>query len=192
MIIMNPFSPSVSQRFKSKTKPADAKKKILNNIFDTYYGTTTFIMGPQGCGKTELLQGIKQAGLKHPQTTVIYLQNGNSLLDQLEQILSKEIASAKLNEKAMELATGVDQHQVSQLVTIMDELRVLTKHRHVIIEIDDVSNSVPIRTFGQLKGASNANDINFDAVMTGLPNVITDIMNNEELTFLLRSDKIYL
>lgn len=187
---MNPFNPSVSKI--PKIKRADAKKQILNNIFDTYYGTTTFIMGSRSCGKTELMQTIKQAVLKHPQTTVIYLRNDNSLLDQLEQILSREIASTKINGKTLRFEIGVKKPQLSQLVTIMDKLRGLTKYRHVIIEVDDVTNSAPIRTLGQIKGASNANDINFDLVMAGSPNMITDIMNDEELTFLLRSDKIYL
>lgn len=187
---MNSFSPAVSKI--PKIKRADAKNQILNNVFDTYYGTTTFIMSPQDCGKTELMQAIKQAVLKHPQTTIIYLQNNDFLLDQLEQILSKEITSAKINAKASELEIGVKQHRVSQFVTIMDELRVLTEYRHVIIEIDDVTNSAPIKTLGQIKGASNANNINFDLIMAGSPNMITDIMNDEELTFLLRADKIYL
>lgn len=196
---MNPFNPSVSKI--PKIKRADAKKQILNNIFDTYYGTTTFIMGSRGCGKTELMQTIKQAVLKHPQTTVIYLRNDDSLLDQLEQILSREIASTKINEKTLRFEIGVKKPQLNQLVTIMDKLQLvtimdklrgLTKYRHVIIEVDDVTNSAPIRTLGQIKGASNANDINFDLVMAGSPNMITDIMNDEELTFLLRSDKIYL
>lgn len=189
---MNPFSPSFSQIPKIKINRDDAKNHILTNIFDTYYGTTTFITGPRGCGKTVLMQMTKQEVLKHSHTIVIYLQNGESLLNQLEQILSKEILSLKINVKAFGLEIGVNQHQVSQIVTIIDELRVLTKHRHVIIEIDDVTNSAQIRTFGQIKGAANANDINFDTIMTGLPNVITDITNNKELTFLLRSDKIYL
>lgn len=190
---MNPFSPSFSKVPKINISRNDAQNIILNNIFETYYGTSTFITGPRGCGKTVLMQTVKKEVLKHHHATVIYLQNGASLLDQLEQILSQAIVQAKINIKAFGFEINVDRHQVSQITTILDELKVLTRAKqHIIIEIDDVTNSAQIREFGQLKGAANANDIDFDTIMTGLPNVVADIMNNKELTFLLRSDKIYL
>lgn len=189
--MQNPFSPSFSQIPKINLSRENAQNIILDNVFNADYATSTFITGPRRCGKTVLMQSVKREIIQHKNTTVIYLQNSDTLLDQLEAILADKTTTTKVKLFSL-IEFERKSSNKNQQIALLKKLAEICKKQHLVIEIDDVTNSSQIRKFAQLKGEANANDILFDVIMTGLPEVVNEITSNKELTFLLRSDKINL
>ena len=68
--------------------------------------------------------------------------------------------------------------------------RVATKNKYVVITIDEVSNSKAIQSFAKEFNALKRKKYPIYVIMTGLPDLILDIQNDDKLTFLFRSEKI--
>ena len=59
-------------------------------------------------------------------------------------------------------------------------------NHYVLVVIDEVDNSQPIRSFAQIFNELKRHGFPIFVLMTGLPDLIMDVQNENKLTFLLR------
>lgn len=194
----NPFNPTfgdVPVLFLDKDQQVN---KLTTLIQNSSFARSFFITGVRGSGKTAFLTRVSRNFQNDPNCYTIDLLNKEGILTSLARQLY-ELSKPKATQifdsiKSISLggigisrdteAPNVDQMLDHLMIHIKDQ------HKYVVITIDEVTNSKPIRDFAQVFNALKRKSYPIFVIMTGLPELILDIQNDEKLTFLLRSEKI--
>ncbi len=159
------------------------------------------IGGPRGSGKTVLLSEIKAYFDEKDDWVTIDL---NPFLDMLEQFASKLYSEGKMKHLFLKadfsfsfqgLSFSISGENpvtdVTSLIKVM--LKYLKKKgKRVLITVDDISGNEKMKAFIQTYQSFIREKFDIFLLMTGLYENVSNITNNENLTFLLRAPKIYL
>ena len=194
----NPFNPTfgdVPNIFLDKQKQVD---ELIQTIQTSDFACSFFITGVRGSGKTSFLTKISEQLQDDPNCYLIDLINENGILTTLARKLYHQNGS-KLSELFDSLNSisigGVAierEKEIPNIEIMLEELMqsVASKNKYVVITIDEVSNSKAIQSFAKEFNALKRKKYPIYVIMTGLPDLILDIQNDDKLTFLLRSEKI--
>jgi hypothetical protein len=206
---MNPFKPTFGNR----------PLRIVgreNTIYDFtealsspvgHPGRASLLIGQRGFGKTSLLIEFAEIASDLGYVAVRVTAN-EQMLDEILQIIQSD--GAKYIKERKKVLSGISAGALGfsfgltfteetekqfgfrvKLTMLLDKLA--TYDKGVLLLIDEVQSSSPkIRelaaTFQHLVGEEK----NIAIVMAGLPSAISSVLNDEILTFLNRSNKIYL
>ena len=194
----NPFNPTfgdVPNIFLDKQKQVD---ELIQTIQTSDFARSFFITGVRGSGKTSFLTKISEQLQDDPNCYLIDLINEDGILTTLARKLYHQNGS-KLSELFDSLNSisigGVAierEKEIPNIEIMLEELMqsVASKNKYVVITIDEVSNSQAIQSFAKEFNALKRKKYPIYVIMTGLPDLILDIQNDDKLTFLLRSEKI--
>ena len=194
----NPFNPTfgdVPNIFLDKQKQVD---ELIQTIQTSGFARSFFITGVRGSGKTSFLTKISEQLQDDSNCYLIDLINENGILTTLARKLYHQNGS-KLSELFDSLNSisigGVAierEKEIPNIEIMLEELMqsVASKNKYVVITIDEVSNSKAIQSFAKEFNALKRKKYPIYVIMTGLPDLILDIQNDDKLTFLLRSEKI--
>lgn len=164
------------------------------------YARSFFITGVRGSGKTVLMTKVEEELRRDKQFIVIDVSNNEDLLADLKERLLRAVLGplkVKLQDLrsfgAAGVSVGISAGAASEQNQIQDLLEVARRHQKiVVVAIDEVTNSPEIRKFAQLFSLTKRLGLPLNVLMTGLPEVILDVQNEDRMTFLLRSEKITL
>ena len=158
----------------------------------------SFITGVRGSGKTSFLTKISEQLQDDPNCYLIDLINEDGILTTLARRLYHQNGSKlselfdSLNSISIGGVTIEREKEIPNIEIMLEELMqsVTSKNKYVVITIDEVSNSKAIQSFAKEFNALKRKKYPIYVIMTGLPDFILDIQNDDKLTFLLRSEKI--
>ncbi len=193
----NPFNPT----FGNVPPIFLDKQNIIRDLVDEIqhgYPQPFFITGVRGSGKTSFLTRVSQILKQDPHCYCVNLINEEGILTNLAQKLYRQHGS-KLSKifnvfesvkvGAITLSRNKEVYNVEEM--LLELLQSIKKQgKYVVITIDEVNDSKPIRAFAQQYNDLKREDFPIFAIMTGLPDLVLDLQNNDRLTFLLRSRKI--
>lgn len=204
--LKNPFMPSFGRYPKIVLDQQAALDDYISSILaeDAKY-QTSLIYGLRGAGKTVFLLNVEHTlkAMKNWEFVRLNLGQGNllfqllqklrkiagiSLKDVLKSIQGIDILGNGVSLQAIQSSGMIDYEQV------IDELltKIEKKGRSILIGIDEIEISDDIRSFGSVYQTLIGEDHRLNLVMTGLPSRISEVQNDKILTFLLRSNRIYL
>lgn len=193
----NPFNPT----FGNVPPIFLDKQHVINDLIDEIrngYPQPFFVTGVRGSGKTSFLTRVTQILRQDPNCYCVNLINEAGILTNLAQKLYRQHGS-KLSKifdvfesvkiGAVTLSRHQEAYNVEEILTeLMQSIQ--KQGKYVVITIDEVNDSQPIRSFAQQYNDLKREDFPIFAIMTGLPDLVLDLQNNDRLTFLLRSRKI--
>lgn len=166
---------------------------------------TSLIYGLRGAGKTVFLLNIEHTlkDIKNWEFIRLNLGQGNLLFQLLQKL--REIAGVSLKDALRSiqginiLVNGINLQSIQSsgmidYEQVLDELltRIEKKGKSILIGIDEIEISDDIRSFGSVYQTLIGEEHRINLVMTGLPSRISEVQNDKILTFLLRSNRIYL
>ncbi|MCT7789983.1 MAG: ATP-binding protein [Lactobacillus crispatus] len=201
--IMNPFDPN----FGKVPKIYLGRQKIVEDIVRSLEsGTgpyqTSMIYGMRGVGKTSLLADITSTLEKKNNWIVIYLAMTSDLLATLIQSIYKEAANpvkkaldnidgVKFSAFGFELEIHVSNPQSTYQVLLEEMLKVLkSQGQSLLIAIDEVKEIPEIVNLASIYQIMVLKKYPINIMMTGLPKNVSELQNNDVLTFLLRSGRV--
>lgn len=203
---MNPFNPSfgkVPELFLDRKSLVQKVTDGLRNINSPYQ--TSLVYGIRGSGKTSFLTDISNLMQQKENWIVVNLALGSKLVPTLvDSIYQKATSTLKqalsrienVKFSALGLQLEVQQHeQESHNYQILLEsiLQKLKKNGvSLLITIDEVSSTPEIREFISVYQILIREGYRIALMMTGLPGKISELQNDDVLTFLLRSARITL
>lgn len=199
----NPFDPN----FGKVPKIYLGRQKIVDDIVQSLEsGTgpyqTSMIYGMRGVGKTSLLADITSTLEKKNNWLVIYLAMTNDLLATLIQSIYQEanpairkaldrIDGVKFSAFGFELEVHVSNPQSTYQVLLEEMLKVLKKRgQSLLIAIDEVKETPEIVNLASIYQIMVLKKYPINIMMTGLPKNVSELQNNDVLTFLLRSGRV--
>lgn len=193
----NPFNPT----FGNVPPIFLDKNNVINELIDEIkngYPQPFFITGIRGSGKTSFLTRVSQILKQDSNCYCINLINEEGILTNLARKLYRKHSSGL--SKAFDIFDSVTvggitlskNKEISNIEEMLEELMesISKQGKYVVITIDEVNNSSAIRSFAQQYNNLKRADYPIYVLMTGLPDLVLDLQNNEHLTFLLRSRKI--
>lgn len=167
---------------------------------------TSLVYGVRGSGKTVFLLNVEQnlKLLKNWYCLRLTLSQDNLImqlilgLQKIEGINWKQVLkhfSAELNFSMFGITFKSNSStQVIDYKGILEQMLSSLKKRNifVLIEIDEMEVSSDVRAFASMYQMLIGEEYNLALLMTGLPNRLSELQNDQVLTFLLRSNRIYL
>lgn len=203
---MNPFNPSfgkVPPIFLGRDQQVAQVVEGLQNSNSPFQ--TTLIYGIRGVGKTSFLTDVsKQIKQKDNWIVVDLAMDGElistliaSIYDQATSSLKKmleQIEGIKFSVFGIqtEINTSGKLH-VDEKIILENMMRQVTKHDlHVLITLDEVKSTEAVRKFISIYQILSRKEYNLSLIMTGLPNHVSELQNDDVLTFLLRSARVNL
>lgn len=204
--IRNPFMPSFGRYPKIVLDQQQAMDDYISSLLeeDAKY-QTSLIYGLRGAGKTVFLLNVEHnlKQFKNWRFVRLNLGQGNllfQLLQELREIAGISLADALKSIQGISvLGNGINFQAIqnSGLINyeqVLDDLlsRIEKKGISILIGIDEIEISDDIRSFGSVYQTLIGKDHKISLVMTGLPSRISEVQNDKILTFLLRSNRIYL
>ena len=171
---------------------------ILNMITKSDFARSIFITGVRGAGKTSLMMRVAEKLRQNNQFYLVDLINRPGILLSLFRLLSDQVSSSFQKTIHSISSIAVGNISVSREVEppntdlLLDKLmqEVKKEGKKVLITVDEVTNSQPIRELIQNFNAFKRKKYPVYLLMTGLPDLVLNLQNEERLTFLLRSDKV--
>lgn len=199
----NPFDPNfgkVPQIYLGRDKVVENVVESLEDGTGPYQ--TSMIYGMRGVGKTSLLADITSNLTQKNNWIVVYLAMTNDLLETLIQSIYRE-ANNKI-KKALNTIDGVkfsafgfeidfksSDSQATHQVLLEEMLKVLKKNgQSLLIAIDEVKETPEIVNLASIYQIMVLKNYPINIMMTGLPKNVSELQNNDVLTFLLRSGRI--
>ena len=204
----NPFNPSFGKRPTHFYGRQEITRSIISAVDDVNSPwRTTLITGVRGSGKTALLSDIR-SNLDHQNAIALYVIPNEALLDsvlsQLHRQLPKSISGAapELNSISVNLgvSVGLERDKKTPYFTetfsyqIMDLMDVYMKQgKHIVFLVDEAQKHtedmrILISTYQDLV----MREYSVSMVLAGLPLVVSDILNDDVLTFLRRAKQVEL
>lgn len=204
--MMNPFMPSFGRFPKIVINQKEALTDYLTGLqtHDAKY-QTSLVYGTRGAGKTVFLLNVQRSLEKLDNWCFIRLSNGQgnllfqllhglqrvtgvSLVDLLKKINGINIMGSGVTFKTLEQSGQIDYDDY--LPVLLEQLK--KRGKSVLIGIDEISVSDDVRAFGSEYQTLIGQDYDLSLLMTGLPSRISEVQNDDTLTFLLRSHRVYL
>ena len=204
----NPFNPSFGKRPIHFYGRQEITRSIVASVEDiSSPWRTTLITGVRGSGKTALLSDIR-INLDSPDVIALYVVPNEALLDnvltQLYRQHRKSISGVVPELKNISINLGVSvgferdkktpyftETFSYQIMELMDSY--MKQGKHVVFLIDEAQKHtedmrILISTYQDLV----MREYSVSMVLAGLPSVVSDILNDDILTFLRRAKQIEL
>lgn len=196
----NPFNPTfgdVPELFLKSTS-SDETDKIIEMVTNSDFARSIFITGVRGVGKTSLMMKVSESLAQNKDFYIVDLINREGILSSLFKLLSNQVNS-KLQQTLKSInSISIGNFSVSReeestnIDVLLDELMLGIKkeNKKVLITVDKVMDNKYIRNLIQSFNSFKRKKYPVYLLMTGLPDLVLNLQNNKNLTFLLRSDKI--
>lgn len=201
----NPFNPNfgnVPSIFIDRSKQIQKVITGLDSFTSLYQ--TTLVYGLRGVGKTSFLTDISEIMSKKKDWMVINLAVGEDLIGNFVQLVYKKSSSKlrRLLEQAdINLSVfGIDltyqpkkstiQKPHVVIETILEKLK--AEHIKLLVTIDEAQSTPEMKEFATIYQLMRRNKFYITLIMTGLPDKVSELQNEDVLTFLLRSGHITL
>lgn len=203
----NPFLPSfgrVPSMVLDQQRTIDDYLSGLVNHDGKYQ--TSIVYGVRGSGKTVFLINVAHHLKQVPNWAFLRLtlSQGNLLmqlingLQQIRGIDWTEVLknfSTELNFSVFGITLkSTSSTQTINYKSVLEKMLAQLKQRgiSVLIGIDEIEVSDDVRAFASMYQMLIGEEFDIALIMTGLPSRISDLQNDNVLTFLLRSNRIYL
>lgn len=204
--MLNPFMPSFGRFPKIVIDQQSALTDYLTGLkmHDAKY-QTSLVYGTRGAGKTVFLLNVQRALEKLDDWYFLRLNNGQGnllfqLIHGLQRItgisltdLLKKVSSINVLGNGISWQNLKDSHQIDYdewLSVLLTRLK--KQHKSVLIGIDEIEISDDVRAFGSEYQTLIGDEYDISLLMTGLPSRISEVQNDNTLTFLLHSNRVYL
>lgn len=205
-IIRNPFMPSFGR---IPSMVLDQKITMNNylthlNLNDAKY-QTSLVYGIRGSGKTVFLLNVQRnyESIKDHYFIRLNLGQGNllfQLLSNLQRISKINLVKFVKSIQGISILGNSTSFKDMQAMGTIDYSAVLSellfkmksKGISILVGIDEIETSEDIRAFASVYQTLIGQDLDISLIMTGLPSRISDLQHEKTLTFLLRSNRIYL
>lgn len=201
----NPFMPSFGRYPKilldQQLELNDYLGRLLGN--DAKY-QTSLVAGARGTGKTVFLLNVQQTIKQFDQWIFIRLNSQENLLFQLLHSLQlhagitlaelfKNIQGINVMGTGITLRSLVNSSEIDYHYYLTKLLDSFAKQgKHILVGIDEVPISDNSRAFASEYQTLIGEEQPIALLMTGLPSQISELQNDDALTFLLRSHKVKL
>lgn len=201
----NPFNPSfgkVPSIFIDREEYIDEISEGLSNLDSPWQ--TTMVSGVRGVGKTAFLADVCRRFEKKKQWIVADIASNGHVLDTLVQSVHEK-ASTDVR-KAIDAIEGVSislfgigagyttgKEKINYQLLLEKILKELQKkNKYLLVAIDEVVPTKQIRQFAAIYQIMVRKNYPIALIMTGLPKNISELQNDNTLTFLLRSSRVNL
>ncbi|MDF7669170.1 ATP-binding protein [Lactobacillus sp. ESL0703] len=196
--MINPFNPTfgdVPPIFLDKNKQVNDLVKLIK---ESQFSRSFFVTGVRGSGKTAYLTQLAKQFKQDDNCYYVDLLNRNGILTSLAHKLDHQVHSKanrlfnSINSLSLGGVSVSREIEVPEVDEILEDLmsEIKQQGKFVVVTIDEVTNSKAIQDFAQVYNSLKRAEYPIYVVMTGLPDFILDIQNEDKLTFLLRSEKI--
>jgi len=204
----NPFNPSFGKHPELFLGREDIKRSILDSLDNQNSPwTTTLVVGVRGSGKTSLLAGIQNM-LKEVDVVVVAVTPEGDFLDNILSQVYRQLPKSKLKFlpklKNVKTPVGLDfsfetdngspsftknfRYQLTEMLEILKD-----KSKHTVFLFDEAQKHTPyMRTFVSTYQHLLMEGFSLSLVMAGLPSVISDLLNDDVLTFIRRAKRVAL
>jgi len=204
----NPFNPSFGKHPELFLGRDDIKRSILDSLENQNSPwSTTLIVGVRGSGKTSLLAGI-QSMLKELDVVIVAVTPEGEFLDNILSQVYRQLPKSKLKFlpklKSVKTPVGLDfsfeaedgrpaftknfRYQLTEMLEVLKD-----KSKHTIFLFDEAQKHTSyMRTFVSTYQQLLMEDFSLSLVMAGLPSVISDLLNDDVLTFIRRAKRVEL
>jgi len=204
----NPFSPSFGKIpgiFVNRDNLTSTIKDRLITHDDLYQ--TTLVSGTRGSGKTVLITEVASSLARRPDWIVINLSSDEDILPTLARKLYagsagimgklfKPFGNFKVDIKGIGAELGRENETLTEVdarINIENMLQALKrKKKSVLVTIDEIINTPRIRRFASVYQILIREDYDIQLLMSGLPHKLSELQNDEGMTFLLRANRIEL
>jgi hypothetical protein len=207
--VKNPFNPSfgrVPKIYLDRTQTVKQLETDIQDVDSPYL--TTLIYGMRGSGKTALLTDVSRDIRKLPDWLVVDLTMSDKLIPTLIELVYKQA-----DRGLQKLLTGINGISVDTAgilkVAYQRDRSSVTNSPHqplleslaetlhqrklkLLITIDEISSTPALREFASIYQILLRNEYHIALLMAGLPSKVSELQNDDVLTFLLRSQRIYL
>lgn len=204
----NPFNPSfgrIPKIYLDRTQTVHQLEEDIQSIDSPFL--TTLVYGMRGSGKTTFLSDISRDMNQHSDWIVVDLPMNTDLIPTLIESVYRQVNSdlQQLMSKISGVSLGVAGLQVSyhhqeasiinsphqpMLVEMAELLH--NKGLKLLVTIDEISFTPALREFASIYQILLRRNYHIALVMAGMPNKVSELQNDDVLTFLLRSQRIYL
>lgn len=198
----NPFNPSfgrIPEIFLNRGQLIDNVTDELDNPNSPY--KISIIYGTRGVGKTTFLTEVGRKIKKKENWIVVNLAMESNLLatlidnlyinssSSLKKVL-ESINGISFSAFGLELSTQI-KHTVSTYQGILTQMLSQLKKQgmKVLITIDEVKSTKELKNFASYYQLLNREDFPVALMMTGLPENISELQNEDVMTFLLRGKR---
>lgn len=201
----NPFNPSfgrVPEIFLNRGQLIDNVTEELENPNSPY--KISIVYGMRGVGKTTFLTEVGRKMQKKENWLVVNLTMESdllaSLIDNLYiksnsklKSLFEAIRGISFSAFGLELSTEI-KHTMSTYQGILSQMfaRLRDNGTKVLITLDEVKSTKELKKFASYYQLLNREDYRIVLMMAGLPENISELQNEDILTFLLRGKRIAL
>ena len=204
----NPFNPSFGKRPTHFYGRQEITRAIIDAVDDENSPwRTTLITGIRGSGKTALLSDIKYH-LDSKDVISLYIVPNEAMLDEILSQLYKQLPKSALSAvpefKNISLNLGVSvavekdkkrphftesfSHQIMELIDMH-----MKQNHHVVFLVDEAQkHTEEMRVFISVYQKLIMREYSVSMVLAGLPAVVSDILNDDVLTFLRRAKQVEL
>ncbi|HJA27008.1 MAG TPA: ATP-binding protein [Candidatus Limosilactobacillus intestinigallinarum] len=204
----NPFNPSfgrVPKIYLDREQTVHQLEEDIQDVDSPYL--TTLVYGMRGSGKTTLLTDVSHDIKKQPDWIVVDLTMGDALIPTLIELvykqadsglksMLKQIDGISVSAAGLKIAYHRDQASVtnSPHQPLLESLAETLQQRRLklLITIDEISSTPALREFAAIYQILLRNEYHIALLMAGLPSKVPELQNDDVLTFLLRSQRIYL
>jgi type II secretory pathway predicted ATPase ExeA len=206
--MINPFNPSFGKRPTHYYGRQEITRTIITSPDDINSPwRTTLITGVRGSGKTALLSDIR-ANLESKDVIALYVVPNDAILDsilvQLYRQLPKSVSSALPEFKNVSVNLGVSvgfERDVKKpyfaetfsyhIMELMDAY--MKQDKHIVFLVDEAQkHTEDMRIFISTYQDLVMREYSVSMVMAGLPQVVSDVLNDDILTFLRRAKQVEL
>ncbi|MDR2572494.1 MAG: AAA family ATPase [Oscillospiraceae bacterium] len=204
----NPFNPSFGKRPIHFYGRQEITRSIVSSVGDENSPwRTTLITGVRGSGKTALLSDIR-ANLDNLNIVTLYLVPNeaifDSVLSQLYRQLPKTISNSMPEFKgiSINLRVSIDFEKESKLPRFTETfsyqiMELMDAHmkqgKHIVFLIDETQkHTEDMRIFISIYQDLIMREYSVSMVLAGLPAIVSDILNDDVLTFLRRAKRVEL
>lgn len=198
----NPFSLAFGKEPEEAVSRTYQLQKIKDVFIEGDTGSQAFIItGVRGSGKTVLLSEAGKEFSKLDDWTVIDLNANNdmlsSLLLKLDSVKTiKNILSGiniSISVPGINISYGKAAKITDPEIALEKILKALKKKGHkLLVTIDEVDKSERLKSFITTFQMMLRKDLPFYILMTGLYENVSDLQNESNMTFLLRTPKVEL
>lgn len=204
---MNPFNPGfgkIPPIYLKRTEDIQTVTDNLGNPNSPYQ--TTLIYGMRGTGKTAFLTDISHETEKRDHWIVVNLVPGNPLLPTLIDSIYRKAATPL--QKAFQMIQGIsvsafgitintapgvkasDQQYQNLLEIMLQKLK--ESKTWLLITLDEAKSTPELRQFASVYQLMLRENYLVTLLMSGLPQYVSQLQNDDVLTFLLRAGRITL
>ncbi len=201
--MQNPFNPSFGKMPSIFLDRDSLSQRVISelNRGDSPF-QTSLIYGQRGAGKTALMTDVANELKKQGWLVIDLILDDDfltSLISQLQSHLAKvhllKDIDVKVSLPGIQVDTKVaNQNENSNFQTLFHALleKFTSKGINVLITIDEVKATPLLRKLISSYQIMLRDNLNVSLLMAGLPDNVSEIQNDDVLTFLLRANRITL